>query len=78
MAVTKEFYRTKLMTLLDDLPEAQLREVYHFTIFLKNWTEEDVTGSAVPSAPVSHLRSLLGLIAVSGDAVQETEDIYHA
>lgn len=78
MTVIRELYHTKLVTLLHGLPEAQLREVYHFTVFLKNWSEEDRTDSATPSVPMSHLRSLSGLIAAGGDAVQETEDIYHA
>ena len=70
-------YRQKLQVLLDELPATELREVYHFTIFLHTQMGKEEPPTAFPTVPVSHLRSLSGLIEIGGDAVQDTEDLYH-
>lgn len=79
MKADRNVYKNKLLTILNNLPETQLREIYHFTIFLSNRSSyEDVIDSELPAVPISHLHSLSGLIAVGGDAVKETEELYHA
>lgn len=77
MNETREFYRSKLSALLEDLPEGQLKEVYHFAIFLKNSSDESNTQTVLPTVPVNHLRSLMGIIAAGGDALRDTEALYH-
>jgi hypothetical protein len=71
-------YRQKLQVLLDELPATEIREVYHFTVFLHTQMGKEEPPATFPTVPVSHLRSLSGLIEVGGDAVQDTEDLYHA
>lgn len=76
MHVVHNMYRNKLIQLLDELPDVQLREVYHFTIFLKEHFANEISETDVPSVQADHLSSLLGLIAIGGDAVQDTEALY--
>jgi len=78
MQPATEVYRQKLHVLLDELPATEVREVYHFMIFLHNQMEKEEALPELPTVPVSHLRSLAGLIEVGGDAMQDTEDLYHA
>ena len=73
METVQDAYRNKLMILLDDLPEFQLRELYHFAVFLKERFRDEVSEDDVPSFPAEHLNSLIGLIAVGGDAVEDTD-----
>lgn len=77
MSEINESYRTKLSMLLEDLPETQLKEIYHFGIFLKNWSDASNTKIPLPSVPVNHLSSLMGIISAGGDAVRDTEDLYN-
>jgi hypothetical protein len=78
MQVAVESYRQKLHVLLDELPTAEIREVYHFTVFLHEQRGKAELPSEFPAVPLSHLRALAGLIDIGGDAVQDTEDLYHA
>lgn len=76
MELVTEVYRQKLQVLLDELPDTEIREVYHFTIFLHNQRKKEDVAPELPTVPVSHLKSLAGLIEVGGDALQDTEDLY--
>lgn len=75
MPVVQNMYRHKLVRLLDELPDFQLREVYHFTVFLKEHFADELQETDTPSVRVDHINSMLGLIAVGGDAVQDTEEV---
>lgn len=68
--------RQKMRILLDELPTAELREVYHFAIFLHHHAGKDEAAASIPSMPAAHLRSLAGLIAVGGDALLDAEALY--
>lgn len=46
------------------------------TVFLKEHFADEITETDLPSVRVDHVSSLLGLIAVGGDAVQDTEALY--
>lgn len=76
MAVTPASYRQKLHLLLDELPARELREVYHFAIFLRQQYAEERTARGVPTVPAEHLRSLIGLTEIGGDALRDTEALY--
>jgi len=78
MPLAADVYRQKLQVLLDELPAPEIREVYHFTIFLHNQRKKEDALPELPTVPVSHLRSLAGLIEIGGDALQDSEDLYHA
>jgi hypothetical protein len=69
-------YRQKLQALLDELPAGELRQVYYFTIFLHNQLGKEEPPADFPTAPVEHLQSLVGLISLGGDALQDTEAVY--
>lgn len=66
----------KLQVLLAELPPEEIREVYHFTLFLHEHTGKKESAAEFPAVPADHLRSLAGLIAVGGDALRDTEALY--
>jgi hypothetical protein len=76
MHVATEVYRQKLQMLLDELSASELREVYHFTVFLHQRRGKKEALTELPSVPAEHLRSLVGLIAIGGDALRDTEELY--
>ena len=78
MQFATNVYRQKLQVLLDELPATEIREVYHFTVFLHTQMGKEEPPAAFPTVPAEHLRSLVGLIAIGGDALRDTEDLYHA
>lgn len=69
-------YRKKLTMLLNDLPESQVQEVYHYTIFIKERFSINKTLPELPSVQAAHLGSLLGLVELGGDALKDTEDVF--
>ncbi len=71
-----QVYRQKLHVLLDELPAVELRQIYYFTIFLHNQIGKEESLAAFPTVPVEHLQSLVGLVSIGGDALQDTEDLY--
>ena len=70
-------FRKKLTKLLNELPDSQVQEVYHFTIFLKERFAKSEVSEDSPSVHAGHPASLLGLVALGGDALKDTEDIYN-
>ena len=70
-------YRNKLIMLLDELGESQLREIYHFSVFLKERFADEFNASGLPFVQAEHLSSLLGLTALGGDALKDTENIFN-
>lgn len=76
MPLVTDVYRQKLHILLDELPDTEIREVYHFTIFLHNQRWQEEPSADIPFMPAEHLRSLMGLIAIGGDALRDTEALY--
>ena len=68
-----------IVKLLDELPSDKLVEVLDFVQFLKERKREQ-SGTAsrieVKTVPASHLKSLLGLISIGGDALEDTERLY--
>ncbi|MFQ5631530.1 MAG: hypothetical protein ACE5I1_22390 [bacterium] len=77
MEATIDDYKSKLLSLLDELPEPQIREVYHFTAFHKKHFTEESNASGVPSVRADHLASLIGLTKIGGDALKDTEELYY-
>ncbi len=77
MELAHEMYRNKLVRLLNELPDFQLREVYNFTLFLKEHSgRQNRAECDVPSVQASQVKSLFGLVAAGGDAVQDAEELY--
>ncbi len=78
MQIATNIYRQKLQVLLDELPPADIREVYHFTLFLRKQTEmeKEEPQAEFPTVPAEHLRSLIGLTDIGGDALHDTEALY--
>lgn len=76
MQPATDVYRQKLHILLDELLDVEVREVYHFTIFLHQQVRKEAPAAQVPSMPAGHLRSLAGLTAVGGDALRDAEALY--
>lgn len=72
--------RPELLRLLDDLPQPKQVELLNFARFLRQQTtatdeqrENAVTLHGVPADTLFHLT---GLVALGGDAVQDTEALY--
>ena len=62
-----------VIRVLDDLSDEQLAEVLDFALFLKQRRQTRVE---VKGVPASQLRPLVGIIAVGGDAVEDSEQLY--
>ena len=73
MQLATEVYRQKLHSLLDELSVTEVREVYHFTIFLHNQHKQEEFAADIPSMPAEYLRSFVGLVAIGGDALRDSE-----
>ena len=56
MQLATEVYRQKLRVLLDELPAIEIREVYHFTMFLHTQMEQEELRPEFPTVPAKHLR----------------------
>jgi len=78
MQTIKNRYRHKIIALLNELQEMQLQEVYHFTVFIKNYKDSQVDRDDLPAVGIDHLNSLMGLTSIGGDAFQDSEDLYNA
>ena len=68
-----------IVKLLDELPSDKLVEVLDFVQFLKERQREQggmASRIEVKAVPASHLKSLLGLISIGGDALEDTERLY--
>lgn len=71
--------KDSLLEVLDSLPPERQAEVLDFALYLKQKTtvEPKAASSIVlRTVPASHLKSLLGLISVGGDALEDTERLY--
>jgi hypothetical protein len=76
MQLAIEEYRQKLHVLVDELPATEISEIYHFTMFRYAQKGKVEPREEVPSVPAEHLRSLVGLIAIGGDALHDAEALY--
>ena len=71
--------KDSLLEVLDSLPPERQAEVLDFALYLKQKaTVEPKTTSRIVlrTVPASHLISLLGLISIGGDALEDTERLY--
>ena len=68
--------RQKMRILLDELPSAELRELYHFALFLHHHIGHEEIAGKMPSMPAGQLRSFAGSLAVGGDALLDAEALY--
>ena len=75
------FYKNAVIKILDELPAEEISEVFTFATFLRSrgHVQVDQThGIAVKAIPADQLRPLIGLVALGGDAVEDTERLYES
>lgn len=79
---TASVIRPDLLRLLDDLPQPKQVELLNFARYLRQQTlaadEKHETGVALHQVPADTLVQLTGLVALGGDAVEDTEALYDA
>ena len=71
--------KDSLLEVLDSLPPERQAEVLDFALYLKQKATVEpkaASGIVLRTAPASHLKSLLGLISIGGDALEDTERLY--
>ena len=67
-----------VIRLLNELPPEQIVEVLDFATFIKERSEKEdlLSRLVIKTLPVSQLDELVGLIALGGDALGDTEHLY--
>ena len=71
--------KDSLLEVLDSLPLDRQAEVLDFALYLRQKTAVEPKAASrivLRTVPASHLKSLLGLVAIGGDAVEDTERLY--
>ncbi len=79
MRLTQSTPKEALIKIMDDLPEEKRAEVLDFAAFIKGRLTPEEAKSIKPnlkSVPAARLESLVGIVALGGDALEDAERLY--
>ncbi len=79
MQLSQSTDKEALIKLLDDLPEEKLAVVLDFASFIKDrLTPSDAKPikQTLKTVPAARLESLVGIVALGGDALEDAERLY--